>query len=110
MNTTTTYPQPSPIANPFAAITDVAERLILDYARITADHAEAQARLADRADDVLVDMVWVCDYFGVDRKTARLMLADANVFCHGPKIKRFWKSEIIAFARRNAVKLKQTTL
>ena len=101
---TTTYPATE--ITPFEAMV-MFPRIVEDYKDAATKLAEANARLADRDDDRLVGFDWVCEFFDIDRKTARLMLADSGVFCHGQKIKRFWKSEILAFARKNTVKLKQ---
>lgn len=78
----------------------------MKYEEVTAELIAVKRELAAREDDQYVTWEWVTEYFGIDRKTARLMLAEEKLFVYGRQIKRFKKSEILRFAQRNSVKLK----
>lgn len=76
------------------------------YEEVTAELIAVKRELAAREEEQYVTWEWVCEFFGIDRKTARLMLQNEKLFVYGRQIKRFKKSEILRFAERNSVKLK----
>ncbi|GAB4052479.1 hypothetical protein [Spirosoma litoris] len=91
--------------DPFQALTEL-PKLIEDYKRVSAELAQAQRELAALKDNQYVTWDWVCNFFGIDLKTAKLMLADEKLFVHNRQIKRFPKAAILSFAERNSVKVK----
>lgn len=82
------------------------KELIERYEKATQRLIEAERELAALKEDKYVTWEWICDYFGVTRPTAMLMLAEEKLFVHGQQIKRFKKSQIIRFAERNSIKVK----
>ncbi|GAB3780644.1 hypothetical protein GCM10028818_33200 [Spirosoma horti] len=81
--------------------------LVADYKKVAAELAATQRELAALKEDKYVNWEWICEYFGVTKKTGYMMLANEKVFVHGRKIKRFKKSDILRFAERNSIKLKE---
>jgi len=80
--------------------------LIADYHKAMAELAEARKDLEAQKDDKYVSLDWVCRYFNVSKKTALIMLADEKMFVHGRHIKRFKRSDILRFAERHKINVK----
>ena len=80
--------------------------LIERYQQATAKLEAAQKELERQKNDKYVTYEWVCDFFGLDRKTVNRMLQDEQVFAYGRQIKRFRRSAILAFAERHSLKVK----
>lgn len=80
--------------------------LVADYKKVAAQLAQTQKELAALKDDQYVGWDWICQYFGVSKSTAMLMLSEEKLFVHGRQIKRFRKAAILKFAERNSIKLK----
>lgn len=91
--------------DPFQALCEL-PKLIEDYKRVTAELIEAKRELASLKDDGYVSWKWVCTYFNMDEKTARSMLAEEKILVHNSKIKKFKKSDLMRFAERHSVKVK----
>jgi hypothetical protein len=91
--------------DPFQALAEM-PKLVADYQKTAQQLIETQRELAALKDDKLVGWDWVCEYFGVTKPTAMLMLENEKIFCYGRQVKRFKKSDIVRFAERHTIKVK----
>ncbi|UFH55502.1 hypothetical protein [Spirosoma sp. KNUC1025] len=83
------------------------KEMIDRYEKATQRLIDAERELAALKDDKYVTWEWVCEYFGISRSTAALMLAEEKAFVYGRQIKRFKKSVIIRFAEKNSIQVKE---
>lgn len=90
---------------PFDALLEL-PKIVDDYKRVSAQLIQAQQELQSLKDDCYVSWKWACAYFNMDEKTARLMLADVPMLVHNKRVKKFKKSDLIRFAERHSVKVK----
>ncbi|MBC3785748.1 helix-turn-helix domain-containing protein [Spirosoma utsteinense] len=91
--------------DPFQALAEL-PKMVADHQKTTAQLIEAQRELSALKEDKLVTWDWVCAYFGVTKNTAVAMLENEKVFCYGRQVKRFRKADIIRFAERHTIKVK----
>ena len=80
--------------------------LVEEFQRVASELIEAKRELETLKNDGYVSWKWACDYFDMDEKTARKMLADEKMLVHNSKIKKFRKSDLIRFAERHSVRVR----
>ena len=82
------------------------EAWINRFEKAAKELADCQRQLHELKEDKLVTWEWVCWYFDINVKTARLMLQDENIVAYGRRVKRFKRSDMIRFAERHSLKVK----
>jgi hypothetical protein len=87
---------------------EAVEQWLQDFKATAQRLIESERELIALKEDKLVTWEWVCWYFDIDKKTARLMLMEENIVAYGRKVKRFKKSDIIRFAERHSLKVKNS--
>ncbi len=82
------------------------ETLISRYEQATSRLIAAERELALFKEDQYVSWDWVCWYLDVERKAARMMLQEEKLLVYGRKIKKFRRSDVVRFAERHRIKVK----
>lgn len=91
--------------DPFQALCEIPE-LVEEHRKVTAELIETKRELEALESNGYVDWDWVCQYLDVERKAARIMLQDEKILVYGRKIKKFRRSDIVRFAKKHRVKVK----
>lgn len=95
--------------DPFQALCEL-PNLIDEYKKTAAELAEVKRELELLKSDKFVTWEWVCDYFGITKRTAFLMLSEEKIFVHGHQLKRVKKSTVLRFAEKNSIKVKEISV
>ncbi|UFH52519.1 hypothetical protein [Spirosoma sp. KNUC1025] len=85
---------------------DEVRALLSEFKNTVAELIAAKRELETYKNDKYVGWDWVCQYLDVERKAARMMLQNEKILVYGRKIKKFRRSDIIRFAERHQVKVK----
>lgn len=83
------------------------EKFIRRYEAATKQLIAAERELARLRDDQHVTLEWVCWYLNVDQPRAVRMLAEEAVYVFDETLIRFLKADIIQFAKRHRMQVKE---
>lgn len=83
------------------------EKMLKRFEKVTRHLIEAERELERQRNDQYVTWAWACWYLNVDEAKAVRMLADEPLYILDHSIERFLKSDIINFAKRHKIQVKE---